>query len=259
MLKAWIRKDIVNKHSLDKFYNILKLERTSCLLTDQLLFFSPLDEPLSKDGYFEYLTPRKLFAGQEFIRRLWIGGSMKLSNCLHDNQEYTCHEKLLGYRNMGNSTFITLERIISQNSIKCISELRHLLYTNTFPDVQQNNTHIDQTNCQVLDQYLFEEMDIIRYCQLSLNPHRIHWDRNYSMKIEKYKNVIVPGPFSLQLLLAKIKHNLKHLTINNIKYKHINIIYPNVLIDICHDIDMNTFWIRDSMNNDKIYVTLKLI
>lgn len=259
MVKLCVNKDIINVWNLRKFYNIINLKRTSFLLTDQLLFFSPIDKTLSKDGYFEYLTPKGMFEGQSFIRRLWVGGSMEVYRPLIDNQQYSCQEKLLNFRRMKNSTFITIERVISHENNAYICEQRKLMYTNTTANDDIVPANFYQENCQIIDQHTFREMDVIKYGQLTLNPHRIHWDKNYSIENEKYKNIIVPGPFSLQFLLAKVKNQYGNISVKCIRYKHINILYPEVLTEICHNTAMDMFWIRDSIDKNKIYVTMRLI
>ncbi|CAI4512250.1 CFS_G0024220.mRNA.1.CDS.1 [Saccharomyces cerevisiae] len=100
-------------------------------------------------------------------------------------------------------------------------------------------------------------MDIVAYGQMSLNPHRIHWDKEYSRYVEGYDDIIMQGPFSVQLLQKCIQPFLEQ-PIRQLRYRNLNYIYPNTTLSICQSLSsssgMYTFQIRDLQKANLVYM-----
>src|SRR5918998_175256 len=52
-----------------------------------------------------------------------------------------------------------------------------------------------------------DPVSLFRYSALTFNPHRIHYDRTYTMQEEGYPGLVVHGPFSQQCLLDLLRDN----------------------------------------------------
>ena len=117
-----------------------------------------------------------------------------------------------------------------------LEELRTLIYTDSNPQERTTTTLITDSAGETIGTFNFKEMDIIRYSQLTLNPHRIHWDKDYCRGTEGYRDIIVQGPFSLQVLLRIFEQYLKRqchdTNISQIKYKNTAPLYPGTMITI---------------------------
>lgn len=55
---------------------------------------------------------------------------------------------------------------------------------------------------------MVDEIMLFRFSAVTWNPHRIHYDRDYVTKVEKYPDLIVHGPFTAVLLLELVRDNM---------------------------------------------------
>jgi 3-methylfumaryl-CoA hydratase len=53
-----------------------------------------------------------------------------------------------------------------------------------------------------------DPVSLFRYSALTFNPHRIHYDRPYAMRVEGYPGLVVHGPFSQQCLLDLLRDHV---------------------------------------------------
>ncbi|CAL9729694.1 hydroxyacyl-thioester dehydratase type 2, mitochondrial [Monosporozyma unispora] len=261
-----IFKDVVSKLRVNQFSQINGLKQgTNPGITDYLLSFSPIENPLSKDGYYAYLDPwevdKKFMKNGPFTRRLWGGGSMKLYSALQYDRVYFCVEKMKRIRETSGVVFMTLERNVLNKigTFPILKELRTLAYTNVKPNISANvflpNTILESG--KLITTIEFNEENIIKYNILSSNPHRIHWDKNYCITKEGYKNIIVPGPYILQLATNLIEHYV-NFKLTNIKYRNVNFIYPNTQLSLCCDSTLKIFWLSNKIKPNLIYFILNI-
>jgi 3-methylfumaryl-CoA hydratase len=52
-----------------------------------------------------------------------------------------------------------------------------------------------------------DEIMLFRFSAVTWNPHRIHYDRDYVTKVEKYPDLVVHGPFTAVLLLELVREH----------------------------------------------------
>ena len=234
------------------------------------------------------------------MRRVWGGGSLELLHSSNriDHQlppssnqphllglkldhEYRCLEKVTKTRWLGGDAFVVVERgIIDALSQKYIlKDERVLVYTDKVPSVtstkvltgnsRQQNTQEGKLDTEteikmetiLADSFVFDRMDIILYGLLSKNPHRIHWDREYAQQVEKYRDIVVQGPFVIQVLATFAEWFLlrgegdHRADITKLKYRNANFVYPGVVTQIFAR-DGKQFVMRDKENPDTIYAVL---
>lgn len=235
-----IIKDYLNPHHLEKFYTLLanRIDVPSYSHTlnlgDHLLYFNPIKNELNADGYFDYQTPSALLGDPDlqFRRRLWVQGEINAYRELNLGQEYTCQERVRFVKRIRSDYFVCIERNVSDHrGIVTTTELRTLIYTNSLAEEKPPATATSIEGLPI-GAFTFKEMDIIRYGNLSLNPHRIHWDKTYCKEKEGYENIIVQGPFLVQVLV-KIAHGFLRKPFKKLKYKNTNHIYPNTEVQVC--------------------------
>ncbi|CCK68903.1 hydroxyacyl-thioester dehydratase HTD2 KNAG_0B04680 [Huiozyma naganishii CBS 8797] len=232
-------------------------------LGEHLLYFNPMWKPLSQDGYFQCITPSELLQDHtlRYKRRVWAGGTLQQNGPLRYMTQYNCEEVISSIKTLKSGTFVTMKRQIrdTQSSVTVIKELRTLLYTNKSPQVI--TYPVGQEIFSPFAKFTFHEMDVIQYSQLTLNPHRIHWDKLYCQNVEKYKDIVVQGPFILQIMLRSIKEHsfLGAVDIATIKYRNVNFVYPETELQICVDSTKKTFYMRDVLDTSKIYAILQIL
>jgi hydroxyacyl-ACP dehydratase HTD2-like protein with hotdog domain len=67
------------------------------------------------------------------------------------------------------------------------------------------------------------------------NAHSIHYDRKYTQDIEGYRDLLVPGPLSLTLMLTALRPYLSKLNrvITEIEYRNLAPLYVDEEMKIC--------------------------
>ncbi|SMN18439.1 similar to Saccharomyces cerevisiae YHR067W HTD2 Mitochondrial 3-hydroxyacyl-thioester dehydratase involved in fatty acid biosynthesis [Maudiozyma saulgeensis] len=273
----WLTKDLTSSYHRKNFQNLVRDQLpflqdrspTNCLnINEHFLFFNRTSKELSKDGYFKDIAPDQLmpkYKDQTFKRRLWAKGSIIQHEPLKINREYTCLEHVKNVKSYRGDTFVSIYRDIvdTNRQVKLLSEFRTLVYTNSIPRPNNIIKHINNTEDDtIIGQFKFNEMDIVKYSQLTLNPHRIHWDKVHAVQHELYDNIIAQGPFSTQVLTLFAESYIGK-PIHNLNYRNLNYIYPGTTVDICLRInDINNtyqFYMRDSQNYEKIYLFLQVV
>ncbi|SCU84792.1 LAMI_0C08900g1_1 [Lachancea mirantina] len=233
--KCWSFRDVVTAAPLLKLDKLLQSKipqinnraAGKILLGDHFLYFNPASVSLSPDGYFSQITPQNLLNDDiSFRRRLWAFGSLKSYEPLAWNRQYECFETIQYVKKIRGDYFVKMLRTISnvdtQNLV--LTEERALIYTNSKPQLPKlNGTQPPNLNHQRCT-FTFRDLDVVRYSALTFNPHRIHWDRDYCLNQEGYKNLIVQGPLLLQTLLRVLQLQMR-FEICSVKYKNSNYVY----------------------------------
>lgn len=99
----------------------------------------------------------------------------------------------------GPLAFVRIRHDIRQRGTGVISEWQDLVYRGeggTKPDRPEART--DEVHSETVS---FDTTLLFRYSALTMNGHRIHYDRPYAKRVEKYEDVVVHGPLLAQLLM----------------------------------------------------------
>ncbi|AMD19239.1 HBR338Wp [Eremothecium sinecaudum] len=261
-------RDITSALSVEKFNELVgcQIRRSIGLQErlgggDHLLFFNPKWEGLCKDGYYRYLSPAAVL-GQDimFKRRLWTQGGMEMREGLKVNAMYECHETIKKVRELRGDYFIKIGREIKDMSGNvAVVEERTLIYTNK-PPLAGRKSCAKELEAAIVIPFIFDDMTIFAYSGLTSNLHRIHWDKEYSMKVEGYRDILVQGPLTVHVLLRTAELALGK-PVKGIRYKNSQVLYRGSLVDICiGEVHNGTVraWIRDQHANSTIYVDAEL-
>lgn len=234
----WVVKDLLNPHHLEKFNGLIrgripgKLSSASLAIGDHLLFFNALNTTIGRDGYFDHQSPQNLLKDPRYtyLRRVWAKGQIELLKPLPLGEEYACRESLRFVKRIRDDHYVCLERlIVGSTGESLLREMRTLAYTNSPPKTR--NTIVQDGDGASLGTFTFKDLDIVIYGQLSSNPHRIHWDRRYCHDVESYRDIIVQGPFALQVLL-KFAEAAIGSPVTKVEYRNYNCIYPDTEVEV---------------------------
>lgn len=147
-------------------------------------------------------------------RRMWAGGRLKFHGSLLLGEEVTKTSTILKVEaksgKSGNLVFVTVEHKLSGGQGLAITEEQDIVYrepaaagsiaapadTGEVPAAAWRGT-VDPT--PVL---------LFRYSALTMNGHRIHYDRPYAMGEEAYPALVVHGPLQATLLADLAVKNL---------------------------------------------------
>lgn len=99
----------------------------------------------------------------------------------------------------GPLAFVRLRHDIKQRGTVVLTEWQDVVYrehggARADPPVART----DETHAQTVD---FDTTLLFRYSALTLNGHRIHYDRPYARKVEKYDDLVTHGPLLAQHLM----------------------------------------------------------
>lgn len=263
-----IIKDLLNPYHLERYGNLIGgriphiSTPKSLSIGEHLLYFNPVSKQLGTDGYYDDQSPGMILkdANLKYSRRVWAQGTIDVAGPLEFNREYKCQEKLQFIKKVRGDHYVCIERLISGDDKQMLlRETRTLAYTNSLAR-ESTSISIDSSDSISIGSFTFQKMDIVIYGQLSLNPHRIHWDRTYSCEKEGYKNIIVQGPFALQVLL-RYAQNYIQSPVSQVRYRNYNYIYPNTRVEILVRSSSKNYqvWMRDSENRDIVFLKADMI
>ncbi|AGO09953.1 AaceriAAL038Wp [[Ashbya] aceris (nom. inval.)] len=224
---------------------------------EHLLFFNPRQVAASPDGYHEYVTPGAITgASVTFRRRMWAQGTVEWLRPLAHGAEYECTERVRFVRQVGGTHYVGLQREIADGAGVALRELRTLAYATAAPGGRRRET---VTAPATATRYVLGHADVAAYSRLTLNPHRIHLDREYCAS-EGYADVVVQGPFSLQLALKTIEQQ-GYVGVRGVRYKNTNIMYAGTAVEVCTGVPSAgklPLWVRDAAEHSVNYLVAEV-
>ena len=138
-------------------------------------------------------------------RRMWAGGRLQFHAPLQAGRPA---EKLStlesSARKQGRSgplAFVTLRHEIRQGGRACVTEWQDLVYRPEAADSAPVAPPAAPEAPADAVARAFSAVDLFRYSALTLNGHRIHYDRDYAGGVEGYAGLVVHGPLLAQHLM----------------------------------------------------------
>ncbi|MBW6505279.1 MAG: MaoC family dehydratase N-terminal domain-containing protein [Rhodobacteraceae bacterium] len=138
-------------------------------------------------------------------RRMWAGGRLAFHAPLYTGREAektTVIEAVtLKEGRSGPLGFVTLRHEIAQAGALCVTEWQDLVYRQD-PGPGQVAPPVPRApEGGEVRRQRFSTVDLFRYSALTLNGHRIHYDRDYAREVEGYGGLVVHGPLLAQVLM----------------------------------------------------------
>lgn len=139
-------------------------------------------------------------------RRMWAGGRLTFLAPLHMGEEATRTSTILSVKTKsgrsGELVFVTLQHEIAGESGTAVIEEQDLVYRDaaapgSIPPPSSEAAEITSAVQDVIDP---DSVLLFRYSALTMNGHRIHYDRPYAMGEEAYPALVVHGPLQATLL-----------------------------------------------------------
>jgi 3-methylfumaryl-CoA hydratase len=136
-------------------------------------------------------------------RRMWAAGRVLFHTPLRAGIKAEKTSVIEGVtRKDGRSgplAFVRIRHDIRQRGTVALSEWQDLVYrgeggvTPDRPVARTDETHSEDVS--------FNSTLLFRYSALTMNGHRIHYDRKYAKRVEGYDDLILHGPLLAQLLM----------------------------------------------------------
>jgi 3-methylfumaryl-CoA hydratase len=146
-----------------------------------------------------------------YPRRMFAGARMAFHAPLRIGQPATRHGEIrdinLKSGRSGSLAFVTVAYRVMQNDVLCIEEEQDIVYREpgapigaAVPVAPEPLAAGEWSRTITPDSRL-----LFRFSALTFNAHRIHYDRDYAMRIEGYPGLVVHGPLTAMLLTALVR------------------------------------------------------
>lgn len=158
-------------------------------------------------------------------RRMWAGSNIIFVSPLRIGETALKHTLIKNITpKMGNSgqlIFVKLEHTILNSSEEIvIKEEQNLVYREDHKSSRATKPTFAISNKPTWTRKIDPDPVLLfRYSALTFNPHRIHYDRNYSTEIEGYPGLVVHGPLIATLMLDLCRRNCLDKIINEFSFR----------------------------------------
>lgn len=141
--------------------------------------------------------PRRMWAGGEisFIEPLRVGDEVTRSSTIKDVTVKT--------GSTGTLCFVSVDHVISTKRGPAVKERHDIVYRD-MPPAGQATPAAKPTaapKASHSESHYADPVLLFRYSALTFNGHRIHYDRDYTTKVEGYPGLIFHGPMQAALLV----------------------------------------------------------
>jgi 3-methylfumaryl-CoA hydratase len=154
-------------------------------------------------GFLPPMTlPRRMWAGGrfEFHKPFLIGSQAKRSSTIDDI--------VMKQGRSGQLCFVTVRHDIFVSGELCLSEAQDLVYReDPGPDEPRRAAIHAPSDAEISESFMPDPVLMFRFSALTLNGHRIHYDRDYARNVEHYPDLVFHGPLTA-LLLAGLASRL---------------------------------------------------
>lgn len=142
----------------------------------------------------------------ELPRRMWAGGRVKFLQPLLLGERVTKQSTILKVQaksgKSGNLVFVTVEHKLSGGQGLAIVEEQDIVYREAAAagSIPAPSDDGSIPAAAWREEFQPDPVVLFRYSALTMNGHRIHYDRPYAMDEEAYPGLVVHGPLQATLL-----------------------------------------------------------
>lgn len=146
--------------------------------------------------------------------RMWAGGRVKFVKPLVVGERVTqvsTISKVEAKRGRnGNLVLVTVHHALSGPKGVAVTEEQDIVYREAAlaGSITAPPEHSEPPNAAWQHNLVPDSVLLFRYSALSMNSHRIHYDRPYAMREEVYPGLVVHGPLQATLLAELASHGL---------------------------------------------------
>jgi len=145
-------------------------------------------------------------------RRMWAGGRLEFHAELRLGMVATKVSVLeRAERKSGRSGalgVVTLRHEIRQDGALVLTDWQDLIYREAASGPHVTNSVAAPAGETLCEARAFTTTELFRYSALTLNGHRIHYDRDYARDVEGYPGLVVHGPLLAQYLMLMAEREL---------------------------------------------------
>lgn len=199
------------------------------------LYFWDVRPPagLGEDGHparGDFLPPIAL------PRRMWAGGRLEFHGplALGETVEKTSTIRSVARKEgrSGELIFVTVEHRVANSAGLAIREEQDLVYrepADRAPELPRPAAAPEVPWSETIDP---DPVLLFRYSALTMNGHRIHYDRPYATEEEGYPALVVHGPLQATLLIALAERHLDR-PIVRFEFRGVAPAFDGIPLNVC--------------------------
>jgi 3-methylfumaryl-CoA hydratase len=173
-------------------------------------------------------------------RRMWAGGRLQFLQPLRLGEQVTKTSTILKVESKtgrsGTLVFVTVRHELTGSGGLAISEEQDLVYREAAApgSIPAPAASGPEPLAAWRSDVLPDPVLLFRYSALTMNGHRIHYDRPYAMDDEAYPGLVVHGPLQATLLIGLASRELGR-PITGFDFRGQTPAFAGTRLDICGD------------------------
>ncbi len=145
-------------------------------------------------------------------RRMWAGSHLVFDGTLHVGEAIertsTINDVTLKEGKTGALVFVSVAHVLAGARGGSITEKQDVVFRDDPPTDQAPAPGVSQpSGADWQEQATPDAVLLFRYSAAMFNGHRIHYDRDYAMRVERYPGLVVPGPLTATMLLEALRRH----------------------------------------------------
>ena len=183
-------------------------------------------------------------------RRMWAGSRLEFVAPVALGDEARKVSRVVGVEEKsgrsGRLCFVTVQHEVHGPAGLAIREEQDIVYRDVVTGGAAPPTQNAPDDAAWQRAWRFDAPRLFRYSALTFNSHRIHYDRDYTMREEGYPGLVVHGPLLATLMLELIRAQLLGRSIRRFEFRAIAPVFDGQLVHACGvpDGDGARLWIR---------------
>lgn len=171
-------------------------------------------------------------------RRMWAGGRLKFLQPLRVGERATRTSTILKVEaksgRSGDLVFVTVEHQLSGDQGVAVVEEQDIVYRGAAApgSIPAPAGEAPAPAAPWRREVFPDSVLLFRYSALTMNGHRIHYDRPYAMNEEAYPGLVVHGPLQATLLADLAAHNLK-APVTGFDFRGMSPAFDGTLLHVC--------------------------
>lgn len=187
--------------------------------------------------------PRRMWAGGElnFHAPVLVGEPAERVSTIETIEEKTGRS--------GPLVFVTVRHDILSGGKTAVVERQRLVYREAAPPGQAAASPRETPVKQAGHQRIIHPDPVLmfRYSALTFNGHRIHYDRDYSTKVEGYPGLVFHGPLTATLLMGLLCEEVGATEVRRFSYQAKAPLFDlnDFSVNLCREGDKADLWASD--------------
>ena len=201
------------------------------------LYFLPLHQQsaIGPDGHAErggFLPPVPL------PRRMWAGSRIEFVQPIRSGQTISRHSHIADVRTKDGRTgplmFVNVHHEIRADGAVAILEQQDIVYRDMpRPGDAAPKGVLAPQDAMWQREIRPDAVLLFRYSALTLNGHRIHYDRPYATEVEGYPGLVVHGPLIATMLLDAMHRAMPEARVRHFSFKAVSPIFDTAPFCVC--------------------------